>query len=399
MINLTSFKASRQTPEIKPLGFDDYQISLGDMMRGERATLGKSLMDVQRELKIKAAYIAAVEDADPSVFDTPGFIAGYVRSYAKYLGMDPEKAFNKFCAESGFAPIHGMSEKALPIRMSRDDRLAANGARAAGALGASTTFMPPKENFLARLDLKALVSSLVLICLVGGLGYGAYNVVQEIQQVRMVPIDQAPLVDSDLDPLAPRSINGDALAELSTPEADALNQLYRPQVLESPILVPRDGPIANLNPSEQGAFAVPRVATTAVPLEQQLLGQPAEIADAPVVVEGPETVTLVATAGVWLRVRDAQNAIILEKILDAGESYDVPLSDEAAVIERAGNSGALFFAIGGEVFGPAGNAGSLAKGIDLSPEVIRDTYAVYEASEDLTLLTFLGDIEAVDDSQ
>ena len=70
--------------------FDDFELKLGDVMRGERATMGKSLLDVQRELRIKATYIAAIENSDPSAFDTPGFIAGYVRSYARYLNMDPE---------------------------------------------------------------------------------------------------------------------------------------------------------------------------------------------------------------------------------------------------------------------------------------------------------------------
>ena len=41
-------------------GFDAFELRLGDVMRGERATLGKSLIDVQRELKIKATYIAAI---------------------------------------------------------------------------------------------------------------------------------------------------------------------------------------------------------------------------------------------------------------------------------------------------------------------------------------------------
>ena len=68
-------------------GFDDFQLRLGDMMRGERATMGKSLLDVERELRIKAAYISAIENSDPDAFDTPGFIPGYVRSYARYLGM------------------------------------------------------------------------------------------------------------------------------------------------------------------------------------------------------------------------------------------------------------------------------------------------------------------------
>ena len=68
-------------------GFDDYELKLGDIMRGERATLGKSLLDVQRELRIKASYVSAIENCDAEVFETPGFIAGYVRSYAKYLGL------------------------------------------------------------------------------------------------------------------------------------------------------------------------------------------------------------------------------------------------------------------------------------------------------------------------
>lgn len=71
-----------------PPGFDDPDIRLGDLMRGERATLGKSLLDVQRELRIRASYVAAIENCDISAFDTPSFIAGYVRSYARYLGMD-----------------------------------------------------------------------------------------------------------------------------------------------------------------------------------------------------------------------------------------------------------------------------------------------------------------------
>ena len=57
-------------------GFDAYDLRLGDMMRGERATLGKSLLDVEREIRIRASYIAAIENADPGAFDPPGFVPG-----------------------------------------------------------------------------------------------------------------------------------------------------------------------------------------------------------------------------------------------------------------------------------------------------------------------------------
>ena len=84
-------------------GFDQYDLLLGDELRGERATLGKSLLDVQRDLKIKASYIAAIENCDLDVFTNHGFVAGYVRSYARYLSLDPEIVYERFCQESGFS--------------------------------------------------------------------------------------------------------------------------------------------------------------------------------------------------------------------------------------------------------------------------------------------------------
>ena len=95
-----------------PPGFDDPDIRLGDVMRGERATLGKSLLDVQRELRIRASYVAAIENCDISAFETPSFVAGYVRSYARYLGMDADWTFRRFCHEAGFQPSHGMAPAA-----------------------------------------------------------------------------------------------------------------------------------------------------------------------------------------------------------------------------------------------------------------------------------------------
>ena len=95
-------------------GFDDFDLRLGDIMRGERATLGKSLLDVQRELKIKATYIAAIENTDPTAFETPGFIAGYVRSYARYLELDPEWAFATFCREADFTTVSGLDKQPNP---------------------------------------------------------------------------------------------------------------------------------------------------------------------------------------------------------------------------------------------------------------------------------------------
>ena len=55
-------------------GFDSYTLLLGEELRGERATLGKSLLQVQKDLKIKAAYVSAIENCDLDAFPNKGFV-------------------------------------------------------------------------------------------------------------------------------------------------------------------------------------------------------------------------------------------------------------------------------------------------------------------------------------
>ena len=385
---------------LKLKGFDDFQVFLGDIMRGERATLGKSLMDVQRELKIKATYIAGVEDSDPLVFDTPGFIAGYVRSYARYLGMDPEKAFNLFCKESGFKPIHGMSVNALPNRLSREERLGASAARPSSGLGGSTTpFGPIKVSFFSSLDIKAIVSSSVLVCLLAGLGFGAYTVVHQIQRVQMMPINQPPLMTLDLDPLR-LDVSSDLNFDQDKKNNDEIySRIYQPQALDIPILIPRDSPISSLNKNSQGMFLfqeTPMGMVDNTTLET-VLGSPVRTGPQlglQVVAAMPGRVQLVAEKGVWLRVKDATGSIIYEQIMDAQDPFDVPLTDSPSVIERAGNSGALFFLINGQLYGPAGNGTSTVKNIELLPESLTQIYDVYSPDKKSSFYSFVRDLEA-----
>lgn len=382
----------------KPKGFDDYDLRLGDLMRGERATLGKSLLDVQRELKIKAAYIAAIENADVSAFETQGFVAGYVRSYARYLGMDPDMAFAKFCREANFEVAHGMSAaasstaKVARVRSTQElrDPLA----------NPNATFIPRTESLFARVEPGAIGSLMVLVALIGAIGYGGWSVLQEVQRVQLAPVDQAPAVVAEIDPLG--NVTGTAPLVRSAPlagselasadpvaQAEKVDRLYRPQALDVPVLTSRDGPIAAINPRANGAIAGDLSNAVAAAMDEAL-GDGSQVQ---VVAEAQPGVELLAVRPAWVQVKTADGTVLFEKILDAGERWAVPQLEQAPIL-RAGNSGSVYFGVNGKTFGPAAPGAQVAKNVALSPEALTEKYAEADLSKDPELAAIVNVAEA-----
>lgn len=421
-----------EAPELK--GFDDYDLLLGDIMRGERATLGKSLLDVQRELKIKAAYIAAIENSDPSVFDTPGFIAGYVRSYARYLGLDPDWAFKTFCEEGNYTVPHGMSAGAAvrqqpPTIKGAKPETSADGQTAKPApitprdpfTQPAVSYLPKSEAAFSGIEPRAIGSVLVLIALLGGIGYGGWAVLQEVQKVRFTPVEQTPEVLAVLDPLAPvetpEPTDEGAEAGLPEPSVESFARLYRPEALDVPVLVARDGPISAIDPQSVGALAPEaeerRLAARDPRPDNIPFATPGELSteegepnaafarldaenllpSVQVVEASAPSVALLAVRPSWVRVRGADGTVIFEKILNAGEQFDVPLTEEPATL-RAGNAGSLYFAVNGQTYGPAGDGPVVVKGVELSPEALTGNYVVADVERDTDLARFIAVAEA-----
>ena len=380
----------------KPKGFDDFELRLGDLMRGERATMGKSLLDVQRELKIKATYIAAIENCDIAAFETPGFIAGYVRSYARYLGMEADAAFAQFCVEANFTVAHGMSAAASSPRV-----LAAKQRKAAEysdpLANPNATFVPRGEALFARVEPGAVGSLLVLVLLIGVIGYGGWSVLREVQQVQLTPVDQAPGVVAELDPLSGAEAvithdGGKIAAVEPAPGAEALNRLYRPrtQALDVPVMVARDGPIAAIDP-RNGAATPAAIASGVDATLAALATEPAAAGDTAVqvVADAAPGVEIFAVRPAWVRVQAADGTVLFEKILDPGERYAVPQTEAPALL-RAGNSGSVYFAVNGQTYGPSAPGASVAKNVVLSPVSLTGTYALADLTTDPDLAKFVA---------
>jgi cytoskeletal protein RodZ len=370
-----------------------HEFALGDELRGERATKGKTLLDVQRDLRIQAAYISAIEDGDIKAFPNPSFIPGYIRSYSRYLGLDPDEVYRRFCSEYGFNRDAAAAAK----------RPAPEARKAAAKTGAGDpplhSFQPrfplvePKPNVFASIEVSAVGSLLVLIALVAGLGYGGWIVLQNIQRVQFAPVEDLPLAVAEVAPLEAPNPNGATepdFAELAKPvAATALTDLYRQQELEVPILAPRDGPIAAIDPEDAAPLkphmvqeivrkAVEQAAaeSTAATLTEAALS--AGEVDLPTVSEAALLpMTILVERAAWIRVYLETGTVIFERILEKGESYTPPEGVGAPRI-WAGNSGSVYVRLGEDLHGPLGSGTRAVRDVVLDPATIGENYDLVE---------------------
>ena len=403
--------------EARIKGFDDYELKLGDIMRGERATLGKSLLDVQRELRIKASYVSAIENCDAEVFETPGFIAGYVRSYAKYLGMCPEITYEKFRAESGYALAHGMSEHAsvrkTQLSAKRTKSVTDGGAQSL-FINSATAFLPAQERIFEKIEGRAVASVAILTLLLSGLVYGGWSVLKEIQQVRVVPAEITPITMSQIDPLIAdqqikfetSSSNNLENISLSTDlkTISPLDRLYRPKALNMPIMKPRKEAIGSLDPSNYGNFkpvepilpakmdlpldtAISVVPESTDKAEELPLNLPKIFEDA------PAQIALFATRDAWVSIKTADGTRLFQNTMKAGDEFVLPESDSPVTL-HAGMSGSIYFAINGELYGPAGTGTQVVKNVSLSQTELQNRYSLADVNKDPQLLRVAATVAA-----
>jgi len=390
MVYITSLRRG-----VKLKSFDDYLPCLGDIMRGERATLGnKSLHDVERDLCIRICYIEAIENGDLSAFGNSPFLSGYVRAYARYLGMDPDKTLQAFYRENGLdlnsqEPSSGMgigrnwfANEVYPryVQSYENPHQAIKKRLAKG-------FLEPEKT---EIPFRAFWSIAVLIGLVLIFGFGVWTLLKEVQRVQVTSVDQGSFQLLDIDPLRP-SVAESEQAEPVVNPLRASSRSFSPQSLDVPVLVARDGPISALNPETVGVFADG--------IDQQpddgqghleIFDERADVVQ--VVADDVEPyLRMVAVRPAWLRITSAEGDIIEEGVFDRGQSYDVSVNGAAPRV-RIRESGAVYFDHSGTFFGPVGSTGAVTDRFVMSLESVTNNLpeADVDADDDLNRIVNLS---------
>lgn len=367
-----------QPEKVELRGYDSYTVTLGDKLRGERATLGKTLDDIQKETRLRIEFLLGIENADITAFPAPSFIAGYVRSYASHLNLDPDECFNQFCKESGFIGLQSEIDGKKRNKVIKPTKLLDE-----PILNPQIQKKKINNGILNNFSFSGLFSLTALLVLILGLGYGGVTVLNEVQKVNLSPINQPPSVQSISSTSIDENSFFDDVESNNTNIASNsdLEKFYRPTELVLPLMTPRDGPISAIDPAISGVYVEDKNSVISESNQVDII----QVKKNPQVIEEDlPSVYVVAQKPAWVRIYEPNGNILFENILDTGQRYEVPQSAQTAML-RAGNSGSVYLMIDNNFYGPLGTATGVAKKVNLRAETILENYTLVENNLTLPL--------------
>ena len=367
-----------QPEKVELRGYDSYTVTLGDKLRGERATLGKTLDDIQKETRLRIEFLLGIENADITAFPAPSFIAGYVRSYASHLNLDPDECFNQFCKESGFIGLQSEIDGKKRNKVIKPTKLLDE-----PILNPQIQKKKINNGILNNFSFSGLFSLTALLVLILGLGYGGVTILNEVQKVNLSPINQPPSVQS----ISSTSIDENSFFDdvdsnnTNIASNSDLEEFYRPTELVLPLMTPRDGPISAIDPAISGVYVEDKNSVISESNQEDII----QVKKNPQVIEEDlPSVYVVAQKPAWVRIYEPNGNILFENILDTGQRYEVPQSAQKAML-RAGNSGSVYLMIDNNFYGPLGTATGVAKKVNLRAETILENYTLVENNLTLPL--------------
>ena len=282
---------------------------VGAELAEARERLGWTLPDIAGHLRIRLPFLTAIEQGRLDQLPGGAYAMGFVRAYAKALGLEPDALARRFRSE--VAAVNRKPELAFPAPV-------------------------PERGVPA--------GAVVLLGAVLAVGayVGWYKVSGEkpgAEPVRAVPERLAALV--------------------APPPAPAVPALATPAV--PPLVLT---PLPALPPSQAAAAVVPNAIPGALTV------QPAPALATSAALPDGTRIVLRARAEAWIQVRDRQGQVLLNRVLRAGETWPVP--PKLHLLLTTGNAGGTELLVDGAATPALGADGAVRRDLALDADAIRD---------------------------
>ena len=72
---------------------------IGAIIRAARENAGYTLEQVSKETRVHLSHLRAIEEMTPNLLGAPVYAKGYIKSYARFLGMDEQITLDRYLSE------------------------------------------------------------------------------------------------------------------------------------------------------------------------------------------------------------------------------------------------------------------------------------------------------------
>jgi cytoskeleton protein RodZ len=302
--------------------------SAGEILRHTREHYNQTLLDIEKALRIRASQIDALEKNDYENLPGRVYVIGFVRSYAEYLGLYPERMVNLYKSQMT-GHVHN-PQLHFPA-------------------AASDNQLPGKWILIACAVLLIAVVSIWTYSLNNQYKSDPQNTTSTATQSVAENMQENPQF-TDIEP----SIGG----ETDTNESGAIDisgETLGPENLEIAANVPQD----MTNPQAAALNADP---TATIETEQ------------PVVVAVDESIKINLLQNSWVEIRDIKGGILVSRVLNAGEVYE--LKDRNDLLISIGNAGGVEFILSGNRLGAIGKMGEVVRNFPINYQSLQEKYGL-----------------------
>ncbi|MBS0642523.1 MAG: DUF4115 domain-containing protein [Proteobacteria bacterium] len=278
----------------------------GATLRAARERLGWTLPEMAASLRISLTHLEALEDGHIGQLPGNAYAVGYVRSYANALGLDAAEMVRRFKAEA--AEVARKTELTFPVPM-------------------------PERGLPAG----AVMLVGVVLCIAVYAGW------YRLSGDGRLPAETVPPIPERLAPLAQQALPPPPIIVVTRPAEPAPSA-------PAPV-------VAATEPAPAAPPISPSSAAAALVRDPVPQPEPSPASD-------KGRLVLRATADAWIQVKDRGGALLLNRVLKAGESWAVPKQD---LLMTTGNAGGTEILIDGVPTQPLGGLGAVRRDVALDP--------------------------------
>lgn len=317
--------------------------TVGATLRAARLARGLDADAVAAALKMRPDQLEAVESDDFAHLPGRTYAVGFVRAYARHLGLKDEALLLQFKEET--AGREEVKPAALVFPVAREERHLPNGSILILALviamviyGLSYLTMPSRKNSPTT----ARAESPVVV-------------VEETTTDESAPAEPSTSLATNAHTQPFGTSPGFVTGSTELPPAGSA----------SPMTF-TESPHANL-----GGPPLPEMATLV--LAENIMQEGLQAGMESAAADG--RVTLRALEATYIRIRDTgSQGILVERVLEPGETYNVP--DRSGLVMRTGNAGGLQVEVDGRNVGVLGKSGEVVSRIPVDPSYFLERMSV-----------------------